>query len=126
MLTDKLFTGQRLIADLGIYHYGARFYSPYLNQFTQPDTIVPDPYNPQSLNRYSYVLNNPLRQETTTGPDGTFLFAELPVGRYSIALQTSEGKWMYLTQGFNIGNQNLLVESGKETNLHYIDISTEN
>jgi hypothetical protein len=26
MLTDKLFTGQRLIADLGIYHYGARFY----------------------------------------------------------------------------------------------------
>jgi hypothetical protein len=28
MLTDKLFTGQRQIAELGIYHYGARFYSP--------------------------------------------------------------------------------------------------
>jgi len=31
--TDKLFTGQREMAGLGIYHYGARFYSPYLNQF---------------------------------------------------------------------------------------------
>ena len=28
MLTDKLFTGQREITGLGIYHYGARFYSP--------------------------------------------------------------------------------------------------
>ena len=25
MLTDKLFTGQREVAGLGIYHYGARF-----------------------------------------------------------------------------------------------------
>jgi hypothetical protein len=69
--------------------------------------------------------DNPLRQETTTGPDGAFLFAELPVGRYSIALQTPEGQWMYLTEGFHIGNQDLLVESGQETNLHYIDISQE-
>jgi len=30
--TDKLFTGQREITGLGIYHYQARFYSPYLNQ----------------------------------------------------------------------------------------------
>lgn len=30
MMTDKLFTGQRLIEELGIYHYGARFYSPKL------------------------------------------------------------------------------------------------
>jgi len=27
--TDKLFTGRREMAGLGIYHYGARFYSPY-------------------------------------------------------------------------------------------------
>ena len=72
MLTDKLFTGQREIKingidGLSIYDYGARFYSPYLNQFTQPDTIVPDPYNPQSLNRYSYALNNPIRYTDPTG-----------------------------------------------------------
>ena len=31
MYTDKLYTGQREMADLGIYHYNARFYSPYIN-----------------------------------------------------------------------------------------------
>jgi hypothetical protein len=25
VVTDRLFTGQRQIADVGIYHYGARF-----------------------------------------------------------------------------------------------------
>jgi len=32
-----------------------------------PDTIVPDPGDPQALNRYSYVLNNPLRYTDPTG-----------------------------------------------------------
>ncbi len=31
-----------------------------MSRYITPDTIVPDPYNPQSLNRYSYCLNNPL------------------------------------------------------------------
>ncbi len=51
----------------GLMDYKARFYSPYLNQFTQPDTIVPDPINPQSWNRYSYVRNNPINFNDPTG-----------------------------------------------------------
>jgi hypothetical protein len=39
----------------------------YITRFSQPDSIVPDPYNPQSLNRYSYVLNNPIRYNDPTG-----------------------------------------------------------
>jgi RHS repeat-associated protein len=57
MLTDRLFTGQREMAGLGLYHYGARFYNPTLGRFIQADTIVPNPGNPQSLNRFSYVNN---------------------------------------------------------------------
>jgi RHS repeat-associated protein len=67
MLTDKLFTGQRQIAELGMYHYGARFYSPKLGRFLSADTIVPGYDNPQNLNRYSYVINNPLRYTDPTG-----------------------------------------------------------
>ncbi len=67
ILTDKLFTGQREIAGLGIYHYGARFYSPKLGRFLSADTIVPGYANPQNLNRYSYVLNNPIRYNDPTG-----------------------------------------------------------
>ena len=32
-----------------------------------PDTYVPDPLDPQALNRYAYALNNPLRYNDPTG-----------------------------------------------------------
>jgi RHS repeat-associated protein len=53
--TDKLFTGQREMAGLG--------------RFLSPDTIIPGASNPQAYNRYSYVLNNPLRYIDPTGHD---------------------------------------------------------
>ena len=40
--------------------YRARFYSPLLGRFTQPDTIGVSLGSPQSLNRFAYVLNNPI------------------------------------------------------------------
>jgi len=40
--------------------FNARFYSPRLGRFIQPDSIIPDLTNPQSLNLFSYVLNSPL------------------------------------------------------------------
>jgi len=47
--------------------YKARFYSPYINRFTQPDSLIPSPANPQSLNRFGYVVNNPIRFNDPTG-----------------------------------------------------------
>ena len=45
--------------------YNARFYSPYLNRFIQPDSITPA--GPQGLNRYSYVSNNPVNFNDPSG-----------------------------------------------------------
>ena len=64
--TDIKFTGQRLDST-GLYYYGARYYDAEIGRFISPDTDVPDFTNPQALNRYSYVLNNPLRYTDPTG-----------------------------------------------------------
>jgi hypothetical protein len=48
---------------------GARYYDSIIRRFISADTIVSDPANPQSLNRYSYCLNNPLRYTDPTGHD---------------------------------------------------------
>lgn len=45
----------------------ARFYVVALGQFASADTIVPEPGNPQSLNRYAYVGNNPVKCQDPTG-----------------------------------------------------------
>ena len=45
----------------------ARRYDPVLARFIQPDTLVPDPGDPQSLNRYSYVGNNPVVYNDPSG-----------------------------------------------------------
>jgi RHS repeat-associated protein len=66
--TKYTYTGQySYTGDFGLMFYNARWYDPYLNHFTQPDTILPNPYNPQSYDRYSYALNNPLKYTDPTG-----------------------------------------------------------
>jgi len=64
--TTKEFTGQRL-DQTGLYYYNARYYDPTIGRFISPDNIVSNPFNPQSLNRYSYCLNNPLEYTDPTG-----------------------------------------------------------
>jgi len=67
MPMDKKFTGQTLDDSTGLYFYGARYYDCWLSLFVQPDSIVPQPGNPQSLNRYSYGYNNPVKYSDPTG-----------------------------------------------------------
>jgi hypothetical protein len=38
-----------------------------VGRFISPDTLVPDPTDPQDLNRYSYAKNNPMRYNDPTG-----------------------------------------------------------
>ncbi len=73
--TDIGYTGQRLDTSTDLMHYKARYYDPTIGRFISADTIVPDPLNPQHLNRYSYVTNNPLTYNDPTGhdPDESYL-----------------------------------------------------
>jgi len=61
------FTGKEFDSEIGLYYYGARYYNPETFVFTQADSVIPNVYYPQALNRYSYCYNNPLKYED---PDG--------------------------------------------------------
>lgn len=63
------YTDQEFDVGTGLYNYDARLYDPIIGRFISPDSIVPDYTNPQALNRYSYVLNNPLIYIDQTGHD---------------------------------------------------------
>jgi RHS repeat-associated protein len=59
-LSDYKFTDQERDGSSNLYNYNARLYDPVIGRFISADTLVQAPYNPQSLNRYSYCINNPL------------------------------------------------------------------
>ena len=67
LVTDRKFTGQTEDDAAGLYWYASRAYDPTIGRFVSPDPIVPAPGNPQSLNRYSYVYNNPLKYNDPSG-----------------------------------------------------------
>ena len=69
-ITTRGFTGAEMEDEVGLVHLGARMYDAKLGRFLTPDSIIPDVENGQSLNRYSYVLNNPLSWVDPSGHDG--------------------------------------------------------
>ncbi len=59
--------------DAGLLHVGLRYYDPSVGRFTTADPLLGDGINPQSLNRYLYVTNNPVNLVDPTGTQGTAL-----------------------------------------------------
>ncbi|QSQ27350.1 hypothetical protein JY651_21645 [Pyxidicoccus parkwayensis] len=61
------FTGHEHDEESGLINMRGRIYDPKLGRFLSPDPFIQAPLRSQSFNRYSYVLNNPLR---FTDPSG--------------------------------------------------------
>jgi RHS repeat-associated protein len=66
--TTQGYTGHEQLDGVGLVHMNARLYDPELGRFIQADDYV-EPEATQGLNRYSYVLNNPM---SATDPSGNF------------------------------------------------------
>ncbi len=66
-LTPRGFTGHEHMNEVELIHMNGRAYDYNLGRFLSVDPFIQDPGNSQSLNPYSYIMNNPL---AGTDPSG--------------------------------------------------------
>jgi RHS repeat-associated protein len=66
-VTPKGFTQHEHLNQLELIHMNGRAYDYNLGRFTGVDPFIQFPLNSQSLNPYSYILNNPLSGTDPTG-----------------------------------------------------------
>lgn len=77
------FMGQKDDSETGLHYSGARYFSPALARWSLADSITPKIFDPQSLNKYTYVRNDPVN---LVDPDGR---VPLPYCRW---VETGEGE----------------------------------
>ena len=64
----RRFAGGELDLETQLNHFGARQYYPQTGRFTRTDDPgYGNPFDPQSMNFYAYVMNNPLRWVDPSG-----------------------------------------------------------
>jgi RHS repeat-associated protein len=61
------YTGREYDAETGLYYYRARYYDSGTGRFVNRDPVVGIMVSPQTLNRYVYVTNNPVRYVDPSG-----------------------------------------------------------
>ena len=65
--TVRGFTGHQHVDDVRLIHMNGRVYDYQLGRFLSVDPIIQFPANSQSLNPYSYIMNNPLSGRDPSG-----------------------------------------------------------
>ncbi|MBI3622709.1 RHS repeat-associated core domain-containing protein [Candidatus Pacearchaeota archaeon] len=96
--------------DSGLYYYGARYYDAGTGRFLQADPLSGKITNPQSLNKYVYVTNNPMRY---TDPSGMKVY---------IAGSNSERKAILGQFQKLAGDHQLQTEQTDEHTIRILDI----
>jgi RHS repeat-associated protein len=79
-----------------------RIYDPVLGRMLSPDNYVQSPYNSQSYNRYSYVMNNPLKY---TDPSGDMWYVTAIGAAVSGVIGNYQGIRIAQNQGRNMRGQ---------------------
>jgi RHS repeat-associated protein len=116
------FTDQERDTSTGLYNYNARLYDPVIGRFVSADGIVPYPYDPQSLNRYSYVYNNPLGYTDPSGHMGDSAALAAAEEDRDIENSDNPGGWTLS----NSGNGSRITDGGIWNGVHYYNLSHYN
>jgi len=121
----KQFTGQERDKESGLDYFNARYYSSVQGRFMSIDPLAASgkTANPQSWNRYAYVLNNPAKLVDTTGMSPTdppadskppHVFVTVPIKTMSetivdlseagIKLRAPVPNWIMVSAGKDVDN----------------------
>lgn len=84
-ILDRGYTGHEHLQSVGLINMNGRLYNPKLHRFLQPDNYVQDASNTQNYNRYSYVLNNPLKYTDPSGEKWKITWSDIFSGVAIIA-----------------------------------------
>ncbi len=71
-LFDRGFTLHEHLDDFDLINMNGRVYDPVVGRFLSPDVFVQSPDYTQSINRYSYCFNNPLKLNDPSGYVSTY------------------------------------------------------
>jgi RHS repeat-associated protein len=63
------FTGHKHDSETGLKYFGARYYHESAARWTSPDAVLYHRYDPQSLNKYAYVRNDPVNLADSDGKE---------------------------------------------------------
>ena len=66
---ESRYTGKERDAESGLDNFGPRYYGSSMGRFMSPDEFGGHLEDPQTLNKYAYVGNNPLSRTDPTGHD---------------------------------------------------------
>lgn len=61
------YTGHEMLYEFDLIHMNGRLYDPFVGRMLSPDNFVQDATSTQNYNRYSYVVNNPLKYTDPSG-----------------------------------------------------------
>ena len=98
--TDFGYTGQRKDG-FGLMDYNARYYNAKLGRFISADSIVPDPANAKSFDRYAYVYNNPTN---FNDPSGHCVICGIAYIIYNIATDLTQQGYHEVVQNQQVIN----------------------
>ena len=94
------YTGHEHLTQFGLINMNARLYDPALGRFLSPDPYVQMPDMSQSLNRYTYAMNNPLCYVDQDGEFAWWIVGAI-AGAYLGGVFSNEGELNPLQWNFN-------------------------
>jgi RHS repeat-associated protein len=99
--------------DTGLQYFGARYRNPSTIVWTQPDVVIPNIFDPQELNRYAYVKNNPYKYTDPDGRDAVIVNYDLGNAinyqHSSLVVGNDNEGWIAFFYGTGEGYKNNLV-----------------